>query len=180
MEQNTIHDDLYEEYLRRIHSTGTRIMLLILLLTYVPAAILCIFYDGFPGWYSIGATVAAMLGMEGYSWFFEPTMYFPILGVTGTYLCFASGNITNMRIPAATAAQNTVDAVIGTRKSEMAGVLGIIASVVVNFIVLLTVILFGDYLIHVLPAIVEEAFDYALPAVYGTILVTMILVVRKK
>lgn len=180
MERENVHDDLYAEYLRRIHTVGTRIMLLILLLTYVPAVILCVFYDGFPGTYAFAATVAAMLGMESYSWFFEPTMYFPILGVTGTYLCFASGNITNMRIPAATAAQNAVDATIGTRKSEMAGVLGIIASVVVNFLVLLTVILFGDYLMRVLPAIVETAFDYALPAVYGTILVTMILVVRKK
>lgn len=169
----------YEQYVKRIHKTGTRIMIIMLILTYIPAAVLCIFYDGFPGFGTLTATVAAMLGMEAYSWFFEPTMYFPILGVTGTYLCYASGNITNMRIPAATAAQNVADAVMGTRKSEMAGVLGIIASVVVNFIVLLLVVIFGNYLLQILPEMVEKAFGYALPAVYGTILITLVLLIKK-
>ncbi|MEG0110365.1 MAG: hypothetical protein RR675_04545, partial [Oscillospiraceae bacterium] len=73
-----------------------------------------------------------------------------------------------------TAAQTAVGEKLGTRKSEFAGVIGIVASVVVNFIVLAIVILFGSYIISILPESVSNALNYALPSVYGALLVTFI------
>lgn len=164
----------YQEYIRQVHRAGTGSMLVLLILTYMPAFYLFLFYDAFPGFGTLAAAVAAMLGIEAYSWILEPIMYLPILGITGAYMGYTSGNIANMRIPAATAAQNIVNAKIGTRKSEMAGVFGIISSVIVNLFVLLIVIVFGEYLLSVLPEIVQESFDYAVPAVYGTLIAMML------
>ena len=45
---------------------------------------------------------------------------------------------------------------------------------VVNFIVLAIVIFFGGYIISILPEAVREALNYALPSVYGALLVTFI------
>ncbi len=134
---------------------------------------LCVFHNGFPGVRTLISATAAMLGIEAYVWILEPIMYLPILGIPGIYIGYTAGNIANMRIPCATAAQSAVGASLGTRKSEMAGIFGIIASVVVNLLVLLIVIIFGDFLLKILPKIVQDSFEYAIPAVYGTLITMM-------
>ena len=75
---------------------------------------------------------------------------------------------------ALTAAQTAVGARMGTRRSEFAGVAGIVASVAVNFAVLIGVVLFGNFILSVLPAAVVDALAYALPSVYGSLLVVFI------
>lgn len=168
-------DELYEkEYIPAVHRFGTFTMLLILVLSFLPALYLS-FVQGFrPGWTAIGQAAVTMVGIEIFTWILEPTLYFPMVSITGSYISFVAGNITNMRIPAATAAQTAVGARMGTRRSEFAGVAGIVASVVVNFVVLIAVVLFGNFLISVLPQAVVDALAYALPSVYGSLLVVFI------
>ena len=86
---------------------------------------------------------------------------------------FGAGNITSMRIPCAIAAQNAVNARNGTPKGDAASVFAMVASVVVNFAALAVVIVFGNYLLAVLPETVKVAFNYTMPAVYGALLVMM-------
>lgn len=169
----------YQKYIRGIHAIGTVTLLALLVLTFVPGLYMCIVEDAFPGMGAIAGAMLALIGVEGWSWFVEPTLYFPMLGVTGTYLSYVAGNISNMRIPAATAAQKAVNAEVGSLKSEIAGVIGIIASVVVNFVVLFIFIFFGDALIRILPSIIQQSFDYALPAVYGTVVALLISRIKK-
>lgn len=170
---------VYQEYIRGIHKSGTATLIALLVFTFVPGLYMCIVENAFPGITPILGSIIALVGVEGWSWFVEPTLYFPMLGVTGTYMSYVAGNISNMRIPAATAAQKAVDAKVGTLKSEIAGVIGIIASIVVNFVVLFAVIFFGDALMHILPCIVQQSFDYALPAVYGTVVALLISRIKK-
>ena len=171
MDQETLYQ---KEYLPKVHRFGTATMLLILVLSFLPALYFSFVQGLHPGWSIIAKAAAAMIGMEIFTWILEPTLYFPMIGITGSYISFVAGNITNMRIPAATAAQTAVGAKVGTRKAEFAGVIGIISSVVVNFIVLAIVIFFGGYIISILPEAVREALNYALPSVYGALLVTFI------
>lgn len=168
-------DELYEkQYLPKVHRVGTASMLLILVLSFLPALYFTVILGLGPGWSVVAKAAVTMIGLEIFTWILEPTLYFPMIGITGSYISFVAGNITNMRIPAATAAQTAVDAKLGTRKAEFAGVFGIVASVVVNFIVLFIVIAFGSYIVTILPASVSEALNYALPSVYGALLVTFI------
>ena len=110
----------YDQYIKGIHKIGTAAMLLTAVLTFIPALYIWIVYDCFPGMTIISGCVVAMLGQEAMSWFMEPTMYFPILGVTGSYLSSLSGNTTSMRIPVALSCQEAVEAERGTEKAEMA------------------------------------------------------------
>lgn len=168
-------DDLYAtDYIPKVHRFGTFTMLLILVLSFLPAFYFSFAMGFHPGWAVIGQAAITMIGIEVFTWILEPTIYFPMIGITGSYIGFVAGNITNMRIPAATAAQTAVNAKVGTRKNEFAGVLGIVASVVVNFIVLILVILFGNFIISILPQTVVDALAYALPSVYGSLLVAFI------
>ncbi|MCH4206746.1 MAG: hypothetical protein LKF79_02615 [Solobacterium sp.] len=173
-------EELYEkQYIPKVHRIGTASMLLILVLSFVPAVYFSFFKGLNPGMQVIAKAAATMIGLEIFTWILEPTLYFPMLGITGSYISFVAGNITNMRVPAATAAQTAVDAKVGTHKAEFAGVLGIISSVVVNFIVLIIVVAFGSLIISVLPQAITDALNYALPSVYGALLVTFIVRLKR-
>ncbi|MCC8163800.1 MAG: hypothetical protein LIO86_11705 [Lachnospiraceae bacterium] len=166
-------EELYEkEYIPKVHRFGTFSMFLILILSFIPALYFSFALDFHPGWSVIGQAAVTMVGIEIFTWILEPTVYFPMIGITGSYISFVAGNITNMRIPAATAAQAAIGTKIGTRKNEFAGVIGIVASVIVNFVVLIVVILGGNFLLSILPDVVVDSLSYALPSVYGALLVT--------
>lgn len=168
-------DMLYEkEYIPQVHKVGTLSMMIILVVSFMPAIYYSFFLGFHPGWDVVITAGLTMMGLEIFTWILEPVMYFPMIGITGTYISFVAGNITNMRIPAATAAQAAVDAKRGTRKNEFAGVLGIVASVVVNFIVLAIVIIFGTYLLSIMPEGVKDALNYALPSVFGALIITFV------
>lgn len=161
-------------YTKKLHLIGTATMLLVLALTFCPALYIFVAYKCFPGWATVAGVFGALAAHEVWTWVMEPVMYFPMIGIAGAYICFTAGNITSMRIPCAIAAQNAVNARNGTPKGDAASVFAMVASVVVNFAALAVVILFGNYLLKVLPEVVKTAFNYTMPAVYGALLVMMI------
>ncbi len=179
METNHI-DKLYQdEYIRHIHKIGTVTVKALLVISFLPAIYVSFVKGMHPGWGVIGKAAVTLLGINVFQWIIEPIIYFPMIGITGSYIGFVAGNITPMRIPAAIAAQNAVDAKQGTKKGEFAGVIGIVASVIVNFVVLAIVILFGSYLISILPSSVKDALQFALPGVFGALLVTFVSTLLK-
>ena len=169
-------------YTKKLHSIGTTTMLAMAVITFFPTIYICAFKGGFPGWGVMAGAAAMAAGKEVFSWFFEPIMYFPMVGIAGLYICCTAGNSTSVRIPAAMSAQNAIDAKPGTRKAEVSSVFAMVASVIVSLSALVVVILFGDYLLRILPEAVRAAFDYAIPAVYGAVVVvvTSVLTQRRK
>ena len=159
-----------KEYLSKINKIGTITMLVILALTYLPSLYVFFILGEFPGWGAVAAVIPAQGGQMIATWILEPLMLLPMLGVAGTYICCTAGNSLNMRLPCATAAKNTVNAPHGTPRADCASVFGMVASVVVNLVVLLVVVVFGNFLLSVLPEDVKEAFNYAMPAIYGCML----------
>lgn len=161
-------------YTKKLHKVGTICMMAILVLTFCPALYVFVVLGEFPGWAALAGTFAALSGQEVLTWILEPVMYFPMIGVAGSYICFTAGNITNMRIPCALAAQNAVGASTGSPKGDAAAVFGMVGSVIVNFIALAVVILLGEWLLSILPEAVKEAFNYAMPAVYGALVIMLV------
>lgn len=91
-------DELYnKEYLPKVHRFGTASMLLILVLSFLPALFFSFVLGFHPGWGVVGQAAISMVGIEIFTWLLEPTLYFPMIGVTGSYISFVAGNITNMR-----------------------------------------------------------------------------------
>ena len=159
-----------QAYTKNLHKIGTTCMMTLLVLTFLPSLYVFVVLGAFPGWGALAGTFAALVGQEVMTWIMEPVMYFPMIGVAGSYICFTAGNITNMRIPCALAAQAAVGASTGTTKGDAASVFGMVGSVIVNFIALGIVILFGNWLLGVLPEGVKAAFNYAMPAVFGSLI----------
>ena len=159
-----------QAYTKNLHRIGTTCMMVLLVLTFLPCLYIFFVLGAFPGWAPLAGTFAALCGQEVMTWIMEPVMYFPMIGVAGSYICFTAGNITNMRIPCALAAQAAVGATTGTPKGDAASVFGMVGSVIVNFVALGIVILFGNWLLSILPEGVKAAFNYAMPAVFGSLI----------
>ncbi|MFC3040744.1 small-conductance mechanosensitive channel [Virgibacillus xinjiangensis] len=123
-----------------------------------------------PGWNVILSAFAAYAGVIAVVWVLEPVMYFPILGVSGTYISFLTGNIGNMCLPAAAAAQHAVGAEPGTKKGELTATLGIGAASLVNKVILIPIILAGSVVISIIPESIQSVFPLILPAIFGAVL----------
>lgn len=123
-----------------------------------------------PGFSLIINSFLAYAAVVAIVWFLEPIMYFPVLGVSGTYVAFFTGNISNMCLPAVASCQEAVGAQPGTDKGEVVGTLGISAASLVNKLILIPVILAGLWLLTVIPESVQEVFPYVLPAIFGAVL----------
>ncbi|MBU3031878.1 hypothetical protein [Paracoccus marinaquae] len=169
-------DSFYRgEFIPRAHRIGRSTVLVAMVLCVLPALYLSFVLGAYPGIGPIMQGFLAIAAFVGIMWVVEPISYFPVLGVCGTYMSFLSGNIGNMRMPVAISCQSAIQAETGTRRAEVAAVLGIAVSVIVNLVFLIAVVLIGGALIAVLPTPVADAIkNYTLPALYGAVLVMFV------
>lgn len=123
-----------------------------------------------PGWSAILGGLVGYAAFVGVMWFLEPITYYPILGKSGTYIAFLTGNIANMCLPCAAAAQESVGAEPGTKKAELAGTLGIATASLTNIIVVIVSVLGGTFLLSIIPQSVQDALQFILPAIFGGVL----------
>ncbi|WP_337969966.1 small-conductance mechanosensitive channel [Virgibacillus salexigens] len=124
-----------------------------------------------PGWPPILSGLTAYIAVIGLVWVVEPISYFPTLGVSGTYLAFLTGNISNMCLPSAGAAQLAVGTDPGTKKGEIVATLAIGAASLVNLAILTVIIISGSFIVSMLPDSVRAIFPYIVPAIFGGIFV---------
>lgn len=106
----------------------------------------------------------------------EPVSYFPIFGVTGTYIGILSGNIAQIRLPAASTAQDVIGVEATSEKGEIVGILAICGSVVTNTAFLTVAVIAGSALMAVLPESVSSALSsFVLPSLFGACFAQMAL-----
>jgi hypothetical protein len=108
--------------------------------------------------------------MYGAFYIVEPISYFPILGVSGTYMSFLSGNIANMRLPASVIAQDAIGVERGSQKAELVSTLSIAGSIITNLVILTIGAFAGNLIIGALPKYITTAFEFVLPAMMGALL----------
>ena len=133
-----------------------------------------------PGWSPILTAFIAVAVIFGGAWLIEPPMYFPMLGVSGTYQAYLVGNISNKLLPASIAAQAANGAKPGTKRAEMIAVAAIAGAVIVHVIsMILLVAVLGHWIISVLPEAVRNSFDFILPALIGAVFVQLIFMLKE-
>lgn len=167
MEEKEIHEIYSQDFLPKVHFWGKITLWVAVLFCLLPCLYLSFIKGYHPGWPTILAGLVAIASTSGVYWVVEPISYFPILGISGTYMSFLSGNISNMRLPCAAAAQNALKTEPGSKKAEMAGILGIAASILINVLTLTLLVLVGTVIVTKLPDGVKASFIYVLPGVFG-------------
>ena len=168
MEKNNVFDGIY---LPDIIKWGKLTSWIGVLLAFGPALVLAVIYGIMPPASAILTGFISMAGAVGVLWFVEPISYFPIVGVAGTYMAFLTGNISNLRIPAATVAQKVAGVQPGSDQGSIIATLGMSVSVIVNIVILAFGVLAGTQILAALPQNIVDAFKYLLPALFGALFI---------
>lgn len=146
----------------------------LLLLLAVPAAI-CLYYNAWP---SGTAVLKGLLGVAPIFWtvsVIEVFTYGPMLGTGGSYLAFVTGNITNIKAPAALSAMENAGVKPGTEEGEVISTIAIATSSIVTTIVIGLGVLLLSFLTPILNSpVLKPAFDHVLPALFGGLAVVYI------
>ncbi len=138
-------------------------------ISFGPVLVLALVFDLMPPGEAILGAFILIAGAVWVVWFVEPISYFPIIGVSGTYMAFISGNIGNLRIPCAMVAQKVAGVEAGTNEGSIIATLGMAVSIVVNIAILTAGVIVGAQVLQQLPANVVAALQLLLPALFGAI-----------
>ncbi len=102
----------------------------------------------------------------------ETIAYTPLLGTSGMYLGFVTGNISNLKLPCAIAAMSKADVKSGSQEAEVVSTIAIAVSSIVTTITLAVFVLL---LRPILPSLTAEgsllapAFKQVLPCLFGAL-----------
>jgi len=162
-------DFFNDSYIPQINRIGKLTCWIGAVFVFLPAIIITLCFgitaDGAP----LIAAIMAQLSINAVWWIIEPVSFYPILGIPGTYLSFLSGNLSNLRIPCATAAQKAARVAIGTKEGSIVATIGVCASVFVNILMLIMGIAIGAPILSQLPAEITHALSFLMPALFGAV-----------
>ena len=158
----------YEAYMKTTHTLGRLVSVVTLALLVGAPFVIGSVLGAMP---DLGAAGRGFLSV-GLVWtvssVVEYLVYTPMLGASGSYLAFITGNLINMKIPCAMNARELVDAKSGTPENEVISTLSIAASSLVTIVVLAV----GVALMIPLRPVLESpelqpAFANVVPALFG-------------
>ena len=137
--------------------------------------ITCIAFDAWPDW---KAVLGGLLGVAPIFWtvgFIEVMTFVPMLGTAGSYLAFVTGNLTNLKVPAALNAMENAKAKPGTEEGKVFSTIAVATSSIVTTIV---IALGVALLVPLTPVLnsptLKPAFDNILPSLFGGLAVVYI------
>lgn len=160
------------EYYNKVHLWG-RLTLLIAIILFLGIGVYLTFIRGFnPGFKVIFTAFLSVAAMVGHTWINlgDEIMYLLLMGPAATYMSQLTGNVKNMRLPAAMAACSMLDKNEPKLKRDILAAYGVAASVVTNTIFLLMLAVMGELMLNFLHPDVLELFNYVVPALFGSIL----------
>jgi len=99
----------------------------------------------------------------------QPVSFFPLIGTSGSYIAWLAGSVADLRTPASTMAQRSVDVETGTLEGDLVSTIAISTSVFVSVAIITIFTFLGSTLLPLLPAPVKASFNYILPAVFAAV-----------
>ena len=167
------------EYIPYSIKWGRLTSLLGVVASFVPLAVLAIVFDIMPALDAIVAAATIRISACVVYYFVEPISFQPVLGIPGTYMAFLSGNISNLRVPCSSVAQEAAGVEAGTPEGAVLSTIGVAVSIVVNLLILTAGVLLGAQIIAMIPESLVNALVYLVPALYGAMLMQMVLYAPK-
>lgn len=117
-----------------------------------------------------GAVILGVISMFGVIGAIEFVSYAPILGIGGQYLSFITGNIANMKLPAAISSVKVSGYAPGTKEAEIVSTIAIAISSLVTTAILALGMVFLSSLLPVLQSpTLSPAFTNMMPALLGAL-----------
>ena len=142
--------------------------------SFCPALYLYFAYGVIPSGPDIASIASLMVAGYGVGWILQPITFYPAMGVGGSLASWTTGNVSDLRMPAVSAAQKSAGVEGGTPEGTVIATMGAATSNVLTVIWLTFITFIGSVLISLLPASVKAGFSYIAPAIFGAIIVGII------
>ena len=137
------------------------------LLMMFPVAIALIFRVA-PDWSALLKGLIPTVAMYWTVGAIETVTFVPMLGAGGSYLSFVTGNISNLKMPAALNALEQADVNIRSEEGEIVSTIAIAVSSIVTTLIIIVGVILITPLTPILDApVLEPAFAQLLPALFG-------------
>lgn len=167
-----IQNNSYEE---KTHLFGRIWILTALVLIFSFPIAACVYYDAWPGWTPV---LKGLLGVAPIFWtvgLIEVLTFVPMVGTAGSYLAFVTGNLTNLKVPAALTAMENMKVKPGSEEGEVVSTIAIATSSIVTTIIIAVGVALLVPLTPILnsPAL-KPAFDNILPSLFGGLAVVYV------
>lgn len=157
-----------KEYGVQVHAYGRAWMLAALAVMLLVPISMCVWFGAWP---NVLDVLAGLLGVAPIYWVvcsIEVFTYAPMLGSGGTYLAFVTGNITNLKAPAAINAMEAAKVKPGSEEGEVISTIAIATTSIVTTLILGAGVLLFAQLAPVLESpVLQPAFKMILPALFG-------------
>ena len=178
-EEMTTQQIYDQEYIPYSIKWGRLTSLIGVAASFFPVVILSFVFKVVPALDAIAAAATIPLSACLAYHFIEPISFQPVLGIPGTYMAFLSGNLSNLRVPCSSVAQQAAGVEEGTPEGAVLSTIGVAVSIVVNLAILTLGVFLGSQIIALIPESVVNALVYLVPALYGAMLMQMILYAPK-
>lgn len=137
--------------------------------------ITCLYYGVWPGWKPV---LQGLLGVAPIFWtvgLIEVLTFVPMLGTASSYLAFVTGNLTNLKVPAALTAMENAKVKPGSEEGEVISTIAVATSSIVTTVIIALGVALLVPLTPILnhPA-VKPAFDNILPSLFGGLAVVYV------
>ena len=178
-EEMTTQQIYDQEYIPYSIKWGRLTSLIGVAASFFPVVILSFVFKVAPALDAIVAAATIRISACLVYYFIEPISFQPVLGIPGTYMAFLSGNLSNLRVPCSSVAQQAAGVEEGTPEGAVLSTIGVAVSIVVNLAILTLGVFLGSQIIALIPESVVNALVYLVPALYGAMLMQMILYAPK-
>ena len=164
------------QYIEKLHRHGRRFMIISTVLMLLVPFVFSWINNAWPTWDLIVKgfmTVGAIYIPIG---IIETLNYAPMLGVGATYISHVTGNISNMKLPAALSAMKQANVEPGSDEAEIIATLSVASSsIVTTIIIFVGVVLLLPYL-GIVQEFLGPVTDYLVTAIFGAL--GLVFVVR--
>lgn len=124
--------------------------------------------------------IAVILFMAPY-WPAETIGYMSVMGPGALYMSYITGNVTNLRMPATIGTINSLGIKPNTDECHTMAIIACGASIITTVVIVALGVVIAAPLAPVLSSpVIQPAFDYVVPALFGGLVAQTILKVKKQ
>lgn len=171
---------MLNDYNEMTHRIGRIWTAAALLLIFAVPLIFCLIYGVLPEWSSFAKGAVAIIPMYWAIGLIEVFNYSPMIGSGGTYLAFVTGNLLNMKVPAAQVALKKAGVDASSEAGEVLSTIAVAVSTIVTDLILIAGLLLVIPITlwiksdEVMASVFDLSTGYVIPALFGALGVVFI------
>lgn len=162
-------------YTDNIHFSGRIWFILVYFCIYLFPLVTSIYFGAWPTWKQFFSAAIGVIPVYWTVGIVEAFTYMPILGAGGSYLGFITGNMSNIKVPVAINAMESMGVRQGTEEGDVISTIVIAVSSIVTCLI---IIVFVVLMVPLTPVFsrpeLKPAFDNVVPALFGGLMVVFV------